>query len=424
VSSDFAELRRDFPAVCRHTYLNAAAASPTPRPVRAAVEAHHRQMEEDGDLHWDAWLKRKEEVRTTVARLVNADADEIAFVPNTSTGLNFIVDLLEHDGDVASDTLEFPTVTLPWIHRGVGMRFVEPRPGGVLEPEDFVTPPHVASATKNGQPTVGTAAFTSGAASEGTGTAAGTRATTGRDDSATSPLATILVSHVQFSNGCRQDLDAFGAIKGDRHLVVCGSQSTGAFPIDVRHSRIDAFATAGHKWLCAGYGAGFCYISRELLARRPRVMGWMSTRNPYAFDNRAYDLLPSNRRSELGCPPFASIFALGAAVDYLLGIGLERIEERVLALNTYLTDELARIGVPVLSPDGPHRSGESLCRFEDPAGVVSHLRSRDIHVTQKPEGIRVATHFYNDEQDIDRLIDELKVYGAAIPSIHRRSSGA
>ena len=103
----------------RHTYLNAAAASPTPRPVRAAVEPLHRQLEEDGDIHWDAWLERKEEVRATVARLINAEPDEIAFVPNTSTGINLIVDLLEHDGDVVSDTLEFPTVTLPWVHRGV-----------------------------------------------------------------------------------------------------------------------------------------------------------------------------------------------------------------------------------------------------------------------------------------------------------------
>ena len=278
--------------------------------------------------------------------------------------------------------------------------------------------------TAGGQPARGTATFTSGADSERTGTASGIRTTAGRDDSAPPPQATVLVSHVQFSNGCRQDLDTFGAIKGDRRLVVCGSQSAGAFPIDVKRSRIDAFATAGHKWLCAGYGAGFCCISRELLARRPRAMGWMSARNPYAFDNRAYELLPSNRRSELGCPPFAQIFALGAAVDYLLGIGLERISERVLALNTYLTDQLARIGVPVLSPGGSHRSGETLCHVEDPAGVVSHLKSRDIHVTKKPEGIRVATHFYNDEQDIDRLIDGLRTYRTAIASTHRRSSGA
>lgn len=393
--SDFSEIRRDFPALARHTYLNAAAASPTPRPVRAAVDALHRQLEEDGDIHWNAWIERKEEVRATVARLINADADEIAFVPNTSTGINLIVDLLEHDGAVVSDALEFPTVTLPWVHRGMQVRFVEPREGGVLRAEDF-------AALADAMP-----------ARDGDTDAAAASAPRLQGPSASETrelAATLLVSHVQFSNGCRQDLDAFGAIKGSRHLVVCGSQSTGAFPIDVKHSGIDAFATAGHKWLCAGYGAGFCYMSKELLARPPRVMGWLSVRRPFGFDNQSYELLPTNRRSEIGCPPFPQIFALGAAVEYLLAIGIDRISERVLALNAYLTDELTRIGVPVLSPGGAHRSGETLCAFDDPAGVVAHLESRDVHVTRKPEGIRVATHFYNNEEDIDRLIGALRDY--------------
>ncbi len=136
--------------------------------------------------------------------------------------------------------------------------------------------------------------------------------------------ATIAISHVQFSNGCRQDLDAFGRIKGRRHLVVCGSQSVGAFPVDVRTSGIDALATAGHKWLGAGFGAGFCYVSQALLdARPPRAIGWMSGDDPFAFDNRHLRLLPSNARTEMGCPPFGPIFALGAAVDYLSGIGID-----------------------------------------------------------------------------------------------------
>jgi cysteine desulfurase / selenocysteine lyase len=360
-------LRADFPAVARHVYLNAAAASPTPRPVRAAVDALQRQLEEDGDLHWDAWNARVEEVRTSVARLVNADPDEIAFMPNTSAGINLIADLLEQDGAVVTDTLEFPTVTLPWVHRGVPVRWIAPREDGALAAGDFSATHHPDSAT-------------------------------------------VLVSHVQFGNGCRQDLEAFGALKGARHLVVCGSQSAGAFPIDVRQARIDAFATAGHKWLCAGYGAGFCYIGRHLLARRPRTIGWLSVREPFTFDNRRYELLSSNRRSEIGCPAFAQVFALGAAVEYLRGIGIARIAGRVLALNTYLTDRLAGIGVRVLSPSGAHRSGETLCAFPEPAHVAGYLKAAGIHVTEKPEGIRVSTHFYNDERDVDRLVRSLAAY--------------
>jgi selenocysteine lyase/cysteine desulfurase len=385
--SDWAELRRDFPAVSRYTYLNAAAASPIPRPVREASETFYRQLELDGDVHWSEWLEQRERARASVARLVNAEPDEIAFVPNTSTGMNLIVDLLERDGAVVSDTLEFPAVTLPWIHRGLAVRFVEPDASGVLDPQSFEMPADAAAvAPVPGQP-----------GQDGTGS--GSRG------------GVLLISHVQFSNGCRQDLDEFAAVKGGRRLVVCGSQSTGAFPVDIKRHRIDAFATAGHKWLCAGYGAGFCVIARELLARPPRAIGWLSVKAPYAFDNRHVDLLDGNRRHEMGCPPFGPIFALGAAVEYLLGIGIDRIAARVLALNAHLTDELARIGVRVLSPDGPHRSGETLCAFPDPASVVEFLGARGIVVTKKPEGIRVATHFYNDEQDIDRLVAALREGG-------------
>lgn len=361
------DVRGDFPALETHVYLNAAAASPTPRPVRQAMAAFYRQLEEDGDLHWNDWLARTEEVRTAVARLVNAEADEIAFVPNTSTGMNLIVDVLGGLGPVLSDELEFPTVTLPWIHRGIAINMV-PAIEGVLRLDSF------------------SPAFAPRA-------------------------ATIAVSHVQFSNGCRIDLEGLGALKGERRFVVCGSQSVGAFPVDVKKGRIDALATAGHKWLCAGYGAGFVYIARDVLEQHPpRTIGWLSVEDPFTFDNMRYRVLASNRRVETGCPAFAGIFALGAAVDYLLEIGIERIAERVLGLNEYLTAKLEEAKIPVLSPGGENRSGQTLCAVNEPPAAVAFLKERGIQVTPKPEGIRIATHFYNNEADVDACVAALRDY--------------
>jgi cysteine desulfurase/selenocysteine lyase len=189
---------------------------------------------------------------------------------------------------------------------------------------------------------------------------------------------------------------------------VVGSQSAGAFPVNLRRAGIDAFATAGHKWMCAGYGAGFAVIGRELLARRPpRAIGWFSVENPYGFDNRHYRLRPDAARNEIGCPPFAQIFALGAAVDYLSAIGVDAIAERVLALNSYLTDRLREAGIEVLSPGGSFRSGETLCAVPDPPRTARVLRRRRIHVTEKPQGLRIATHFYNDESDVDACVAAL-----------------
>jgi selenocysteine lyase/cysteine desulfurase len=266
-----------------------------------------------------------------------------------------------------SDELEFPAVTLPWIHRGVTVHFV-PAVEGILRLESFLKP---------GAPRA----------------------------------ATIAISHVEFSNGCRQDLDAFGRIKEGRHLVVSASQSAGVFPIDVHRSGVDGLASAGHKWLGAGYGAGFLFIrSGLLLERPPRTIGWMSVERPYDFDNRAYAVLAGNRRTELGCPAFAPIFALGAAVDYTLALGVEQIEARVLELTAYLRDQLERARIPVLSPDGPHRSAQTLCDVADPPRAAARLRAQGIEVTTKPEGLRISTHYYNAESDLDICVRALAEY--------------
>lgn len=367
MSDIWTDARREFPATARYVYLNAAAASPIPRGVRAAVQTMMSQLEQDGDRHWEAWLTRRDEIRGQLARFIGASSpDEIAFVPNTSTGMNVIVDLLQDDGPVLTDTLEFPTVTLPWIHRGVTTLFVPPR-SGVLAAADFA---------------------------EGTAPAA----------------STLLLSHVQFSNGCRQDLSVFGALKGSRRFVVCASQSAGAFPIDVQGQRIDALVSAGHKWMCAGYGAGFLYVRNGLLARPPRTIGWLSVQDPFAFDNQQYALLPTAERYELGCPSFAPILALGAALEFLMGLGIDAIASRVLTLNLHLTDRLKEAGVEVLSPGGQHRSGETLCRVPDPARAAVYLEANGVLVTQKPEGVRIATHFFNNEEDIDRCVAALSAY--------------
>jgi cysteine desulfurase / selenocysteine lyase len=179
----------------------------------------------------------------------------------------------------------------------------------------------------------------------------------------------------------------------------------------VKRSGIDALATAGHKWLGAGFGAGFCYVRKALVdARPPRAIGWMSGDDPFAFDNRHLRLLPSHARTEMGCPPFGAIFALGAAVDYLSGIGINQIAERVLALNMYLTSRLGRESLDVLSPGGEHRSAETLVRLPEPRRATAYLLDRGVHVTEKPEGVRVSTHFYNSEEDVDACVAALVAY--------------
>jgi selenocysteine lyase/cysteine desulfurase len=333
-----------------------------------AAAGYYREMMEEGDARWDEWLQRREIARRCIAELINAEPDEIALTTNTSSGMNIIVDALDGRGGVISCDLEFPVSTITWMHRGVDVQLVESRDGeiSVSDLQD--------------------------AMSEKTGI--------------------ICLSHVQYSNGYRADLEELAKVKNDHLLVVNASQSAGAFEIDVKRMRIDALCSTGHKWLLSGYGSGFVYLSRRLLGEtRARAIGWLSDEHPFEMSNRAVRVRPdAAARAELGCPHFAGIFALGASVEYLLKIGARNIEERVLAVNRHLTEQLSAEGWRVLSPlrhEGA-RSGETLVGAARPQRVTAHLARRNIAVTEKPQGIRIATHFFNNEADIERLIVALR----------------
>jgi cysteine desulfurase / selenocysteine lyase len=365
--SDWDDIRRQFPVTESVAYLNAAAAGPLARATSEAGAGYYQQMMNDGDLHWDDWLAQREAVRKSVAAFINAEPDEIGLTTNTSSGMNLIVDALENHGEVISCDLEFPVTTIPWMNRRVPVHLVKSVAGGVRL-DDIRQLMNVRTGV-------------------------------------------LSFSHVQFSTGFRFNLEALGELKGKHALVVNASQSAGVFEIDVKRMKIDALCATGHKWMLSGYGSGFVYISRELLAQsKPRAIGWLSVQDPYGDGNDEVHLRrDASARAEMGCPHFAGIFALGASIDLFTKVGTHAIQERALELNRYLTARLIEKGWKVLSPleNENERSAETLVQVEAPAKTVSMLAGRGVIVTEKPQGIRVATDFFNNQADIDRLIEDL-----------------
>jgi selenocysteine lyase/cysteine desulfurase len=284
--------------------------------------------------------------------------------------MNMIVDALSGRGAVVSCNLEFPVSTLPWMHRGCDLYLIEAHEGE-LDAEDVRR-------------------------------------------AMTEQTRIISLSHVQYSNGFRAPLEEIGAIKGNGAFVVNASQSAGAFEIDVKRMRIDALCATGHKWMTAGYGSGFVYLSRELLAETSaRAIGWLSVEDPFLMRNDAYHVRPdAAARTELGCPHFAGIFALGASVSRFMDAGTPLIEKRVLELNRSLTDRLLEAGWQVLSPlrSEAMRSAQTLVAAVDPKGLTEYLSERGISVTEKPQGIRVSTHLFNNTEEIERLMAALKAW--------------
>jgi len=370
-SINWEEIRKRFPVSEHVAYLNTAAAGPVSRAARDAACGYYETMMRDGDVHWNHWLAEREAVRKKIAQFINAEPEEIGFTTNTSSGMNVIVDALEDRGEVISCQLEFPVTTLPWMNRRIPVHLVSPVSGEVRI-EDV-------------------------------------------QRAMTSNTGVIALSHVQFSNGFRIDPAEVARIKGRHALVINAAQSAGAFAIDVKRMGIDALCATGHKWILAGYGSGFVYLSRELLNRsHSRTLGWLSVEDPFA--DRNDELCPrrdAGARVEVGCPHFAGIFSLGASADLIDQLGIANIEARVLHLNGYLTSRLTEGGWEILSPlhNESTRSAETLVATEKPAEVVRYLWHRGVIVTEKPQGIRVATHFFNNEDDIEKLLaamDEMK----------------
>ncbi len=365
---DWSNIRRQFPVTSNSTYLNTAAAGALAVSTREAAAGYYEQMMNDGDIYWEKWLSRREQVRAQVASFINAEPDEVGLTTNTSSGMNLIVDALANHGEVISCDLEFPVSTIPWMHRRIPVHLLSSIEGEV--PLESITS---AMNVRTG---------------------------------------IISISYVQYSNGLRTDIEALGSMKGGHALVVNASQAAGAFEIDVKRMKIDALCATGHKWMLSGYGSGFVYVSRELLARsKPHAIGWLSVQNPYGDSNKEVHLRHDlSARAELGCPHFAGIFALGSSIEMMQAIGIKNIQDRVLSLSRLLTDKLREAGWKVLSPlrEESMRSAETLVHADNPEELVAALAQRKIVVTRKPQGIRVSTHFFNNEDDIARLIAALR----------------
>jgi cysteine desulfurase/selenocysteine lyase len=140
-------------------------------------------------------------------------------------------------------------------------------------------------------------------------------------------------------------------------------------------------------------------------------LGWNSVSDAGRYLPYHFELRQDAVRFEPGTRSHLGILALGAALDLLTEIGPSRIEQRILGLTNELAEGLRSRGAEIVSPWGrEERSGILTFRLGDAVALSAVLEETGIVVRRRAGGIRLAPHFYNDTEDVGRVLDAVDTY--------------
>ncbi|MCP5111348.1 MAG: aminotransferase class V-fold PLP-dependent enzyme, partial [bacterium] len=227
----------------------------------------------------------------------------------------------------------------------------------------------------------------------------------------------VVLSTVNYTSGFRPPLGELSKLLRERGipLYVDGTQSVGALRFDASEVQPAMMAVHAYKWLLGPTGSGFLYVHPEFRSRlEPTVIGWRSHKDWRRVDNLhhgAPDFVEAAEKYEGGMLNFPSLFAMGASVEMMLEIGPEAIEHRVMELAGKLRDILRGLGGRLLYDEKPHYDSPVVAaRFPgvDPSELAKALHQRRILISARHGNLRVSTHFYNNEEDLERLHQGLR----------------
>jgi len=352
--------------------MNHAAVSPLSRRVRDAMVGLLDEVHQRGAENWQQWVRAYDSARHSLARLLNAESSEIALTKNTSEGVSTFANGLEwRPGDeIVSIEGEFPSNYYAWKaleKRGVVLRLVQPEQGRVSY-ESIVSA--LSSRTR-----------------------------------------VVAVSFVDYLSGFRLNLEKLGQACAAHGclLFVDAIQGLGAFPLDVKAAQIAGLAADGHKWLLGPEGAGVLYVNRQVMERvTPTEVGWWGVRHWADFTKRELSWRDDARRYECGTLNTVGFYGLGAAVDFLLEVGIPNIAERVLDLTDRLRRGLLERGHSVFGPL-TREEASGIVSFVPRQGSAERLLdtflANRVQVASRCGMIRVSPHFYNTEAEIDRVLE-------------------
>jgi len=369
--------RADFTIADGVTYINGAFTHPMPK---AAADAYRAAVERRSTVGGP--FVPTIDVRPMFAALINANASEIGYVPNTSTGENFVVeslDLKPGRDNVVTDALHFEGALVHLMERkkqGLDVRVVMPRDGRI----DLADMERVVDKRTR----------------------------------------LVEVSHVAMYNGFQHDLKAVCDLAHAHGAYVYADviQGVGAVPLDVKATGLDFAAAATYKWLMGDFGLGFMYVKESLLGTVIRRPHWSYESAPDTnfhlspFDPeapRAVTYTPGRDVGSylrLGTVASSVAAALSVSLPYIQRLGVDAIERHRIPLVKRLQAEMPRLGFRAQTPAD---STSTIVTFahNDEAGITKKLDKARVNVRVAPYWMRISPSIYNDMHDIDRLLDAL-----------------
>ena len=251
-------------------------------------------------------------------------------------------------------------------------------------------------------------------------------------------------------NGYREDLESLSQLCSERglYLLLDGIKAMGQLDVDLRSSNVTVLSAGVYKFLCSPEGLGIAYVNKQvpndITPGTPHLYhvspddsaapgwgvgsGWGKFTNqfqrwghegagPQVLEPDSLHFPATTRRLETSMN-FLALLGLEAMVDLLINVGgMEAVERRVLELSAYLRETVQEHGHTVMSSQTRENwSGTTLIGVSDSNKFVSYCESRGIYVRPgstlpgkfgDKQGIRVSPHFFNNNEDIDKLTEAL-----------------
>ncbi len=357
-------------------HFNHASSSPLALPTRERMKKLVDELE-FGDCSWEFWSDTLAQFRKQAATLLNAETSEIAFVPNTSTGLlTALYSIPWQKGDnliLIKDG--FPANRLPWLNNieAVDAKLLPLQDEAPIEERIMKA---VDSSTK-----------------------------------------AVVLDWVDFFTGYKIDLSLIGNFCKEKNifLVVDGMQGLGAVQLDLKKIHVDFITAGSAKWLLGPVGAGILYVNKITEKKlKPAFQGWMSLD---WHDFNIFDPLPPLKqgaaRFEPGSYPEVPLVGFLENLKIINKEGIQNINDKIFSLRKILVDGLKVMGADIISPlELKHSSGILTFKFanRDSTQLWQKIDANNIKLAVRKNAIRCSPHFYNTSDEVKKMLSVVEEF--------------